>query len=64
MDTKILTDIGLTQGEIKVYLALLKLGKSSTGPIANEAQISRSKLYSILDKLAKNILSQSEKTNK
>ncbi|GAG26288.1 unnamed protein product, partial [marine sediment metagenome] len=47
MDTKILEEIGLTQGEIKTYLALLKLGSSSTGPIAKESQVSRSKLYSI-----------------
>jgi len=31
MDTKILEEIGLTPGEIKTYLALLKLGSSSTG---------------------------------
>ena len=53
MDTKILEEIGLTQGEIKTYLALLKLGASSTGPISKESQVSRSKLYSILDKLEK-----------
>jgi sugar-specific transcriptional regulator TrmB len=53
MDTKILAAIGLTPGEIKTYLALLKLGSSSTGPIAKESQVSRSKLYSILDKLEK-----------
>lgn len=53
MDTKILAAIGLTAGEIKTYLALLKIGSSSTGPIAKESQVSRSKLYSILDKLEK-----------
>lgn len=53
MNTTILQEIGLTPGEIKTYLALLKLGSSSTGPISKEAQLSRSKLYSILDKLEK-----------
>ncbi len=53
MNTKILEQIGLTAGEIKTYLALLKLGTTSTGPIAKESQVSRSKLYSILDKLEK-----------
>src|SRR3989338_5603343 len=53
MDTKMLQEIGLTQGEIKTYLALLKTGSSSTGAIAKESQVSRSKLYSILDKLEK-----------
>lgn len=53
MDTKALEEIGLTPGEVKVYLALLKIGQSSTGAIAKESQVSRSKLYNILDKLAK-----------
>ena len=53
MNIKILEEIGLTPGEIKVYLALLKIGQSSTGAIANESQVSRSKIYTILDKLAK-----------
>jgi len=53
MDTKLLEDIGLTKGEINTYLALLKLGSNSTGPIAKESQVSRSKLYIILDKLEK-----------
>lgn len=53
MDTRILERLGLTQGEIKAYLALLKLGSSSTGPIAKHSGVSRSKLYIILDKLEK-----------
>jgi sugar-specific transcriptional regulator TrmB len=53
METKLLEEIGLTKGEIKTYLALLKLGPSSTGPLSKESQVSRSKLYSILDKLEK-----------
>ena len=53
MEIKALEEIGLTKGEIKVYLALLKTGQSSSGAIAKEAQVSRSKLYSILDKLSK-----------
>jgi predicted transcriptional regulator len=51
MDVKILEKIGLTKGEIKAYLALLKLGSSSTGPIAKSSGVSRSKLYTIMDKL-------------
>jgi sugar-specific transcriptional regulator TrmB len=53
METKILERLGLTPGEIKAYLALLKLGPSSTGAIAKKSNVSRSKLYSILDKLEK-----------
>jgi sugar-specific transcriptional regulator TrmB len=53
MNIKTLQNIGLTQGEIKVYLALLKIGENSTGKITKESQVSRSKLYVILDKLSK-----------
>ncbi|MCI0503804.1 hypothetical protein L0Y65_03770 [Candidatus Micrarchaeota archaeon] len=51
MDIRILEKIGLTPGEVKAYLALLALGPSSTGPLANKSQVSRSKLYWIMDKL-------------
>jgi len=53
MDTSILERIGLTPGEIKAYLALLRLGPSSTGPLAKRSGVSRSKLYSVMDKLEK-----------
>jgi sugar-specific transcriptional regulator TrmB len=53
MDTKLLEKIGLTPGEIKAYMALLALGPSSTGPLAKKSQVSRSKLYWIMDKLEK-----------
>lgn len=51
MDTKALQNIGLTDGEIRVYLALVKLGPSTTGPITNESGVSSSKIYHILEKL-------------
>ncbi len=53
MNTKLLEDIGLTKGEITVYLTLLKLGETTTGRIIDEAQISSGKIYEILDKLIK-----------
>jgi predicted transcriptional regulator len=53
MEVTILEKLGLTPGEIKAYLALLKLGPSSTGAIAKKSGVSRSKLYAILDKLEK-----------
>ena len=43
--------IGLTKGEIKVFLSLNKLGQTTTGPIAKESKVSKSKIYDILDKL-------------
>lgn len=52
MNTKLLEDIGLTEGETKVYLALLKLGTTKTGPLAKEANVSSSKVYKILDRLS------------
>ncbi|MBI3334210.1 hypothetical protein HYZ97_01880 [Candidatus Pacearchaeota archaeon] len=46
-----LAKIGLTNGESKVYLALLELGTSTSGPIITKSRISRSKVYDILDRL-------------
>jgi len=53
MNEKLLEDIGLTKGEAKVYLTLLKIGETTTGKIIEEAQISAGKVYQILDKLIK-----------
>jgi len=47
----ILREAGLTEGEIKVYLALVELGKVTVGPIIKEAKVSGSKIYMILEKL-------------
>jgi len=51
MDTTLLNQIGLTQGESKVYLALLKIGSSTTGPIVQLAGVTTSKSYKILARL-------------
>jgi HTH-type transcriptional regulator, sugar sensing transcriptional regulator len=48
MYEKLLTEIGLTKSEIAVYIALLPLGASTTGPIA---RISSGKIYEVLEKL-------------
>lgn len=53
MDYKLLQGIGLTDGESKVYLALLKLGETKTGQLSKEAMVSSSKVYKILDRLEK-----------
>ena len=50
---KILKELGLTEGETEVYLALLNLGLSTTGKIMKQADISNSKVYEVLDKLVK-----------
>lgn len=51
MDISSLRESGLTDGEIKVYLALLELGSSTTGPIIDKSGIARSIIYQILERL-------------
>lgn len=51
MDKTILEEIGLTKGEIKVYLALLELENSTSGLIIIKSKVSRSKVYEILQRL-------------
>jgi HTH-type transcriptional regulator, sugar sensing transcriptional regulator len=51
MDEHLLQEIGLTPGETKVYLALLELGMTTTGPLIKKSGVSASKTYGILDKL-------------
>lgn len=46
-----LKNIGLTDSEIKVYLALLELGTSTKGPVVNKSGVASSKIYELLDKL-------------
>src|SRR3989344_6876057 len=48
----ILEEIGLTKNEIKIYLALLKFGSTSTGAIIKETKIHTSKVYDGLERLA------------
>jgi len=64
MNTKILENIGLTGGEIKVFLTLLKLGNSTTGPMILKSNVARSKVYEILEKLKeKGLVTESIKSN-
>ena len=51
MDIKILEEIGFTQGEIKVYMALIQLGESTIGPLSQKAKVTPAKVYPILEKL-------------
>ena len=51
MDETAFEKLGLTKGEIKVYLALNKVGEATVGPIGKESSVSKSKIYDILDKL-------------
>jgi sugar-specific transcriptional regulator TrmB len=51
MDTQILQDLGFTNAEIKVYLSLLELGKSTAGPIISKSGLQSSVVHSTLNKL-------------
>lgn len=46
-----LQKLGLTESEIKVYIALLRIGQSSTGTVVERAKVTRSKIYDILGRL-------------
>lgn len=62
METEILEEIGLTKGEIKVYLALLELGESSAGPIKKKAKLQNSVVHLCLGNLIeKGLVSYVEK---
>ena len=51
MNENILREIGLSENESKVYLALLKLKKGTKTNIVREAKVLSSKVYEILDRL-------------
>lgn len=65
MDTQLLEEIGLTKTEVKIYLALLSLGQTTTTQIIKEAGIHASKVYEFLNKLIdKGLVSYVIKSNK
>lgn len=51
MEKELLINLGLTDGEAKVYLALTKYGSSTVGPIVKEAKVAYSNIYEILNRL-------------
>lgn len=56
----LLEEIGLTEGEAKVYLALLKLGSSPVNKIQEETKLHRTNIYDFAKKLTeKGLLSYS-----
>jgi len=59
-----LREIGLTESEAKVYVALLALEESPKGPILKKAKIAHSKIYLVLDKLIDKGLASSFIKNK
>ena len=62
MEFQDLNKIGLTEGEIKVYRALLKLGESTKTHLAKESNVSPSNIYDITNRLIeKGMISKVEK---
>jgi predicted transcriptional regulator len=62
MDIRNLHKIGLTNGEIKVYKALLELGESTKTNLAKKSGVAPSNIYDITDRLlAKGMISKIEK---
>lgn len=53
MDITILKEIGLTEAQIKVYLTLLELGTTKTGPIIQKTGLSGSVVYRAIEELIK-----------
>ena len=51
MEEQVLEGIGLTKNEIKIYIALLKLGASTTGKIIENTGLHRAIVYDNLEKL-------------
>ena len=54
IDTTILEDIGLTNSQIKIYLALLELGETTSGPIIKKSKLQNSVVYNALNQLIQN----------
>jgi len=59
-----LQEAGLSDGEARVYLALIDLGASTTGPIIDKSGVARSFIYNILTNLIEKGLVSSIKKNK
>ena len=51
MEKEILKQIGLTDGEIEVYLCLLRIGPSLVSRITKETGLHRTHIYDTLEKL-------------
>ncbi|MGM5480389.1 MAG: TrmB family transcriptional regulator [Nanobdellota archaeon] len=48
---KILQDIGLSEREAKLYLALLDFGQTTIGPLVEKTRIPSSKIYEVMNRL-------------
>jgi predicted transcriptional regulator len=51
METAALEDLGLSQAEIKTYIALLEIGESTTGPIIERSKLQSSVVHRVIKQL-------------
>jgi len=51
METELFRELGFTEREVKVYLALLDLGSTTVGPITFNTKLQAAKVYETLEKL-------------
>ena len=51
VDTSVLNDVGLTNAQIKVYIALLELGETTSGPLIKKSGLQNSVVYNALNQL-------------
>jgi predicted transcriptional regulator len=51
METAALEDLGLSQAEIKTYIALLEIGESTTGPIIARSKLQSSVVHRVIKQL-------------
>ncbi|MFA6072950.1 MAG: helix-turn-helix domain-containing protein [Candidatus Woesearchaeota archaeon] len=51
MNSELFKEIGFTQRETKVYLALIELGTTTIGPLTIKTKLQASKVYETLEKL-------------
>ncbi len=65
MNTRLLEEIGLTENESKVYLALLRLGSATAGEITEKSGVHRRNVYDAIERLKEkqlvNALTQNNK---
>ncbi len=51
MNTEILEEIGMDENEVKIYIALLRLGTSSATELSRQTKMERTGVYRIIEKM-------------
>jgi HTH-type transcriptional regulator, sugar sensing transcriptional regulator len=51
VNTEVLEDLGLSNAQIKIYLSLLELGQTTSGPIIKDTGLQNSVVYNALNQL-------------